>query len=271
MKGNPVLYKGLVLGVIFLFVGVGIQPAIGNVQYELVDDKSKYNNELIVTVETNKNCYDIGEPVEVKIFVTNIIDEDITVVFPTVQKADFWVDSGETYIWSYGKYFITLPTPLTIHSGETVEIFSEKWEQIDYEEHQVSPGWYRIQGWMVYSNTYPDIFGNSIGVTIGTKLEIGEVSSSLFNIKTEIRNIGYYNAEKINWSIKVDGENIFSGNLTKDIIQLLSIGESEYISSNIIFGFGKCKITITVKSTNSPKASKTIDGFVILFLIIVRK
>ena len=54
MKGNPVLYKTLVVGVIVLFVGVGIQPAIAN-DIAIFDEKSKkYENNSKI-----KNFWDI--------------------------------------------------------------------------------------------------------------------------------------------------------------------------------------------------------------------
>ncbi len=37
MKGNPVLHKSLVVGVIVLFIGVGIQPALATVEQENID------------------------------------------------------------------------------------------------------------------------------------------------------------------------------------------------------------------------------------------
>ncbi|UCF49472.1 MAG: hypothetical protein JSU91_06920, partial [Thermoplasmatales archaeon] len=38
MKGNPVLYKTLVVGVIVLFIGIGVQPAFADTQLEEKDE-----------------------------------------------------------------------------------------------------------------------------------------------------------------------------------------------------------------------------------------
>ena len=43
------------------------------------------NEDLIVTVTTDKEIYDIGEPIAVTICVANTGDEDITIVFPNTQ------------------------------------------------------------------------------------------------------------------------------------------------------------------------------------------
>ncbi|UCF49492.1 MAG: hypothetical protein JSU91_07020 [Thermoplasmatales archaeon] len=41
MKGNPVLYKALVVGVIVLFIGVGVQPAIADVSNISISDSNE--------------------------------------------------------------------------------------------------------------------------------------------------------------------------------------------------------------------------------------
>jgi hypothetical protein len=270
VKTSNLFNKTLVFGVIILFIGIGIQPAFAIVKHEEVDVESTDIRDLIVKVETDKDSYDIGEPVEVTIFVTNTIDEDITVMFGSAQLADFWINDGEVYHWSVHFWFIPMIIWVTIPSGGTVELLNEKWEQIDDCNNQVPAGQYEILGWMVRTSNYSEIFGNPITISIGTKLEIGNVSNSLFNIKTEIRNIGNYNAQGVNWSITFDGNTIILGNETIDKIQNLSVGLSESVSSKFILGLGKCKITIIAEASNAPRTSKIIDGFIIFFLIIIR-
>jgi hypothetical protein len=138
--------------------------------FESNESQSIYliNNDLKVTLETDNESYTIGEPIEVTIFVTNTGEEDITAEFPDTQKADFWVDWGDVYLWSADKYFAQVLTPVEIPSGETVELFSKNWEQVDYGGNQVPDGEYEIEGWMVESsyNYYP-IFSNSVTISIG--------------------------------------------------------------------------------------------------------
>ena len=54
MKGKPVLYKSLVVGVIVLFIGMGIQPAVA------VDNPIPISEE----VYENSNCFVIGRSSE---------------------------------------------------------------------------------------------------------------------------------------------------------------------------------------------------------------
>ena len=164
--------------------------------------------------------------------------------------------------------FLDIPTPVTFPSGETVELFAENWEQVDYSGNQVPAGKYNIEGWMVESYNSSPIFGDPVTISIGTELEIGLISGGLFKIKSEIRNVGDYNALEVNWSITLDGGMILLNNETSDNIPCIPVGKLQSISSKFFIGFGWCKIIITAEALNAPKVSKTIDVFIFLFFII---
>lgn len=133
--------------------------------------------DLKVTVSTDKLKYFIGEPVQVIIKLTNTGDEDITIEFPNSQLADFSIvneNNKNIYLWSNGKGFPDVITPLTILGGETVKLLNDDWDQVDNSDVQVSPGNYRINGWMVkyYWNgdiIYPEIHGVPIDIDITKK------------------------------------------------------------------------------------------------------
>jgi len=65
MKGNPVLYKTLVVGVIVLFIGVGIQPAFAVKEKEQIIDmeieenniESEDNEEKFTLTAISRNTY----------------------------------------------------------------------------------------------------------------------------------------------------------------------------------------------------------------------
>jgi len=104
-----------------------------------------------------------------------------------------------------------------------------------------------------------------------TILDIGFISGGLFRINAEIKNIGKYNATKVNWTIKVLGRlppiiNKWSGEIDN-----IKSNKSETITTGFIIGFGKYNITVTAEASNAPKATKSINGYIILFLILIKQ
>ncbi len=150
MERNNLIKKGVVVAVICLLMFISF-PATSSNNSQTV---TMLNEDLVVTITTDKNMYDIGEPVEVTINVTNNGYEDVTLVFPDTQKADFSVDH-HLYLWSYDKAFLQIITPITIPSDETVELLNDFWNQVDISGNQVPKGVYHIDGWMVEGIGHP--------------------------------------------------------------------------------------------------------------------
>jgi len=106
-----------------------------------------------------------------------------------------------------------------------------------------------------------------------TELEIGCISSGLFKINAEIRNIGDYNALGVNWSIKLDGGFIIFGKESSgNKPYFIPAGESITISSGFILmlGFGPIEITVTASALNAEKVTKTVKGYLFLFFVILK-
>ncbi len=97
-----------------------------------------------------------------------------------------------------------------------------------------------------------------------TELGIGFISGGLFRIKAEIKNIGWYNATEIHWTIEVLGR-VWSGEIPS-----IEPGNSEIISTGFLLGLGRYKITVTAEVSNAEKVMKIKDGFIFLFFIIIR-
>ena len=129
---------------------------------------------LSVTVTTDKNEYNIGEPVEITIFVTNWGVETVYIEFPSTCLGDFNVknESGQQiYRWGsdHGCFYIVVPR--TIYVGQTIELFNEYWNQLDFYGDQVSPGSYKVKGCMESfywegSTLYPEKYGPPVTITI---------------------------------------------------------------------------------------------------------
>lgn len=97
-----------------------------------------------------------------------------------------------------------------------------------------------------------------------TELEIGPISGGLFKIKAEIRNIGWYDAIAIKWTITIGGR-VWSGEISR-----ISPGDSAKISTGFLLGFGRYAIMMTAEASNAQKVTKTLDGLIILFFVIIR-
>lgn len=81
-------------------------------------------DELRVVLQTDKSSYQIGEPINISIYIENRGDEDIAVTFYSTQKADFWI--SDCYLWSWDKVFLAIQTSVTIPSGMQVLLLNER-------------------------------------------------------------------------------------------------------------------------------------------------
>jgi hypothetical protein len=135
---------------------------------------------LDVNISTDKTFYESDENISIMITLTNKKDNNVTLEFPDSQIADYEVlnEQGDRiFLWSFDKGFADVITPVTILSGETLEIFSTKWYQIDNAGFIVPSGNYSIRGWIpgfyysdddfqyVYSPG-PIVYGNQVEITL---------------------------------------------------------------------------------------------------------
>lgn len=255
MKIN-LLKKELVYFIILLLIVVNLP--CGTTRY--YSSQLIYEDNLVVTLTTDKIKYNIGEPINITICVTNIGDEEVTVVFPSSQFADFGIGCWPEYIylWSAGKFFTAEVISMTIHSGETIKLLNDKWEQVDYNGQQVPAGNYVIDGWMVVSNIHAD----PVDITIVTpEFEIDSKHFYFGKLKFDVENIGEADAINVSWQIYFDiltappGQFYWEGMIDK-----LSVGEVEQISSGFILLGGGQIIIIRLKATNAEKYLVIIRG-----------
>jgi len=107
-------------------------------------------DDLVVTIATDKIFYWKSEPVLFTISITNTGQEDVTIWFPNNHLADYCIFDNDycgVYYWPTGKeVWLDIVITIIIPLGETVELFSNQWNQVDYEGNQVPPGKYCIGG-----------------------------------------------------------------------------------------------------------------------------
>ena len=168
MPNNKIWKKSLVVGIIVLFIGISIVPSISG-------NNVKNNEDLVVTVTTDKEIYYPGEPVTITISVTNY-GLNTTLTFPDTQLADFKVTkpNGKTiYRWAWHFGFFQVLTDFSIQQGETKVLLKWAWYKLrDFYPFfpllhiPVLPGKYYITGWMVGGISHPMIKGEPVEVTL---------------------------------------------------------------------------------------------------------
>jgi hypothetical protein len=248
--------KPLAVVVFLLFIGLVIVPC-GILRAKTEKD------ELRVVLQTDKINYQIGEPVDISIYVENQGDEDITIVFPSAQKADFRI--SDCYLWSWDKVFIPIQTTLTIPSGMQVSLLSERWEQVDSSGNQVPPGALSITGWMVQSEQYPAMYAQPMQIRIGSDLHVA-VHGGL-GIIVSVINDGDFPVDAIQCAVSVDWGLLGLMNATKNkYVDHLNVSES-FSSTLVFFGFGPVHLTIRVTSSNAEMVVKEGQMFVMLIIV----
>jgi Intracellular proteinase inhibitor len=248
----------LAIGIILLFVGIAIAPSINanNLRISLYND-------LIVVVQTDKLNYQIGEPVEISIYVENRGETDIIVTFPTSQKADFWI--GHSFLWSAGKFFIPMSFTITIPIGKRIYLLNDSWEQVDLGGDQVPPGQYSIHGWMVESYQYTEIHAEAVDIRIGSKIEINVHGG--IGVTISMTDVGVFNITNMKGDISLKGGLFGFINLTESIdVENLVVNESISKTFHPV-GFGSIKMEIIVSADNVEIRNLEGRMTVILFLV----
>ena len=148
---DKLVRKSLVVGVIILFVGITVIPSLSG--------KNINNDEdLVVTVTTDRDVYYLGQPVRITISVTNN-GPDTTLVFCDSQLADFNItnsDGKQIFWWSWHFFFLQIVLEMPIRHGETIVLLEWIWYKLrdfypffEILRLPVLPGKYYINGWMV--------------------------------------------------------------------------------------------------------------------------
>jgi hypothetical protein len=257
MGKKPLIGKYLIVGIVVFLIIISFVPS--RQANNLLEDGLK------VILQTDKHDYQIGEPVEISIYVKNHGNNDITIVFPTTQRADYVVDH---YHWSAGLFFLDMLVYFTIPSGGQKLLFHDYWKQISYDGSQVSPGMYSISGWMVHSAYYPAIYAEPVYINIGTEMDIETHGG--FGVSVLISNVGVFNASNVTVDVSLKG----------GVFGLINLSES-YDVDNLEFnksfskifyplGFGPIKLEISATASNAKASYLEQDMSVFVFFVYNR-
>jgi outer membrane protein assembly factor BamB len=103
-----------------------------------------------------------------------------------------------------------------------------------------------------------------------TTLAIGSITGGT-SVSTEIQNTGTLTGSNILWTISVKGGLLgFIKTVKIDTISSITAGGSEPIKTGFILGLGPVTITVNASGDNIKGASKTANGFVFFFYIMVK-
>ena len=159
--------KVLVVGVIILYIGMAVIPSFSG-------KKIKNDEDLVVTVTTDRDIYYLGQPVKITISVTNN-GPDTILVFCDSQLADFNItnfDGKQIFWWSWHFLFLQIILEMPIKHGETIVLLEWVWYKLrdfypffEILRFPVLPGKYYINGWMV-ACSHPMIEDEPVEITL---------------------------------------------------------------------------------------------------------
>jgi len=107
-------------------------------------------------------------------------------------------------------------------------------------------------------------------IPIEQLLLIGNISGGFFQIKAELMNPSTIEITEVNWSISLNGGFILAGKQKTGQIDSIAAGDFSIITDRPVIGIGKVSVTVKAEVPGVNPITKTADGFVFLFFIIIR-
>lgn len=109
---------------------------------------------------------------------------------------------------------------------------------------------------------------HSITIYSTPELEIGNITGGLFKVKATVKNVGFVDADHVNYTMTLVG-GAFIGKEKSGTILSIPAGGEKTITSDLIIGFGKTVITITASCEGS-SAAKDQNATILLFFIKIK-
>ncbi|OYT28155.1 hypothetical protein B6U98_05505 [Thermoplasmatales archaeon ex4572_165] len=134
---------------------------------------------LNVTIQTDHDVYGINGTIQVKIYLENLKDNNVTLNFSSSKVADFHCKNNSdevVYRWSNERGFDDAITPVIIPAKSKIELFNFSWYRISNAEELLENGVYTLQGWIpgfyyvdenidYSSSPGPSIYSDTIEIT----------------------------------------------------------------------------------------------------------
>jgi hypothetical protein len=167
-------------------------------------------------------------------------------------------DEDVYYMWDWGDgTYSEWLGPYS--SGETIEV-DNSWSE---------DGIYQIKAKAKDVNNDESGYSPPLIMNIGggAVIEIDNITGGLFKINMVIKNTAAVDAIDIDWSINLEGGFILMGQESNGKVTEIPAGEEAIVTSDLIVGFGKPKVTGTAEITGVTMDSKDVDATVFLFFI----
>ena len=102
---------------------------------------------LAVTIELDQGSYAIGEPIKMRLRVTNTTSRSLKLFFPTAQRYDFIVRKGDETLWQWseGMMFAQVTSTLVLEPDTTIT-YEATWNQITRDGKALPLGRYTVEG-----------------------------------------------------------------------------------------------------------------------------
>lgn len=202
--------------------------------------RKELNGENLILVSVNHNQIPYGEPTWIE------FDFDDIPVVP-----------GETYYMV--SYTTAIYWNLYLWGGSDDNPYPNGLAFISIDEGQSWDG-------------HPDVDACFKTYGKSSDLEIIKITGGLSKVCAEIKNNFGSDVENVNWSITVEGGILGRINVvTDDTIDVLANDDVEIVCTDkLVFGLGPIEITATAESDEIDRVTRKAEGFVLLFLIIIR-
>lgn len=247
---NILLKKGLVIGIIILFMGIVIFPSIsGNIQENFIGENGiidmSTQRSFNVTVETDKYYYFRGETVQ---FSGQLKKDGVgfkgEVQFELIDPLNRVTFGGEMYTDNSGLYYITYYLRYT----EPIGLFTFK---IEYKEDPSASA----------KTTFE----------VKPSIQIENIRGGFGKIQAQITNIRGEKLYDVNWSLGVEATNgtfLFEYKIAEGTIPIFRANDTISIkTSGFMLGFGDL---IFFVNAEFGKDENIIIGEGYLFLIFIK-
>jgi len=142
----------IVMAIIFI-IFVVVMNILSN-YYQPADTSMSLSTEKIeFTLETEKNQFKSGEPVNIKLDVKNITEDDLTLEFETTNHCEFTIRREMNFVFfthgldvwrsSYNQKYEDEENKIILKPGQS-KTFKTTWKQINSKGELVKPGRYSI-------------------------------------------------------------------------------------------------------------------------------
>jgi len=184
---------------------------------------------------------DVGKEYEFTIMTTDPSNEDVY----------YWIEWGDGTMEEWIGPYAT---------GEIVTV-SHTWTE---------KGTYFIRGKAKNALNAEGAWSEPFNITIfAPKLDAGLITSGLYKVNAVIKNIGGAEATNIDWSITLEGGIILLGGETTGTTPSIPDGGEVIVSSSLILGFGKTRVTVTMEEPYGSSDTREQGAMVLLFFIKV--